>query len=1080
MKHLLLTFVSVLLICTTSTAYAQDRRISGQVTSPGGGSVLRGVSVQVKGTSRSTQTDSDGRYSILVPTGPDVSLVFSYLGFLEKEVSANAPVINVVLEEDRRKLDEIVVVAYGTQKRESVTGSIASVSAEDIAKRPITNVMGALEGAAAGIQVNNTSGQPGAEPVVRIRGFTSVDPSNPNSSANNPLYVIDGAIFSGNYSDLNPGDIESLSVLKDAAATALYGNRASNGVIIITTKKGKGSAPRVNASVNQGFYSRGVNMYDRVGDRDYMEIMWKGYRNSLMTDNPTAYPTAEAAGAEASNTLISDILISNIYNVGTSELFDSNGKLNPNASIKGTIGEDLDWFKHIETIGHRQDYSINGNQGGPKSNIYYSAGYLDEKGYVKHTDFKRFTGRMNAEMTPVDWFKYGMNVGGSHQIQNTVPGSEDNSGSYVSPYYYGTHMSPIYTVYKHDPVTGEYVLDANGNKQYEEGSGVRAQNVGRHTIWENELNRDMSYRNTINGQVYFDVNFLKDFTFSVKGDLNVRNNDRHTYNNAEIGDGAGNNGRASRTNYRYKNYMAQQLLNWRKNYGRHNVTAMVGHENFYSNYNYLYGYKTNESFAGSTELINFTEITSLTDYQVDYRTEGYFGRSTYSFDDRYFAEASFRRDASSKFSPESRWGNFWSVGGSWLISKEKFFRNYLGKVNDLKLRVAYGEVGNDANADTYAYQALYTMSQNGGASALYKTQNEAPSLLWETSSSVGMALEGRLFNRVNFIAEYFDKRSQNLIFDVNMPLSAGATSTSSAVSTITQNIGSVSNYGWEFTVDADIVRNRDWRWNVGVNATLTKNKVVRLAEENREEGIISGNYRYAEGESMYSFWMYHFVGVDQLTGNALYELNPEADMDAAANYLVDINGTTYTTNTTYGIKSWQGKALPDVYGSFSTALSYKNITLSGLFTYSLGGKVYDNSYASLMSVSASPSAIHADVLKAWDGVPTGMTETSVDRIDPNGTPVVNYTLNTYNNTTSDRFLVDRSYFVIKNIALAYRVPEVYLNPIGVRSLSLNMGIENLASFTKLQGMNPQQNFSGSNSNAWITPRIVSFGVNIGL
>src|SRR5699024_6088497 len=354
-----------------------------------------------------------------------------------------------------------------------------------------------------------------------------------------------------------------------------------------------------------------------------------------------------------------------------------------------------------------------------------------------------------------------------------------------------------------------------------------------HTVWENELDRQRSFRNTLNGQLFADITFLKDFTFSVVGDLNVRNSEARSYNNAIIGDGAGNGGRASRSVYRYKNYTGQQLLNWNKSFGKHNVEALVGHESYSDQYNYLYGYKTTETFAGKEDFINFTEITRLYDYKHTYTTEGYLSRAKYNFDNKYFAEASFRRDGSSKFSKDSRWGNFWSIGGSWIISKEDFFD--LDFVNDLKFRASYGEVGSDQGVGRYAYHALYNIAQNANLAALYKSQNEANDLMWETSASIGASLEGRLFDRLNFNIEYFDKRSQNLLFDLNQPLSSGATSTGSAVSTITKNIGTISNNGLELTLDVDIIRNDDWLWNVGAKVTFMKNKIIILIEENIEK-----------------------------------------------------------------------------------------------------------------------------------------------------------------------------------------------------------------------------------------------------
>ena len=418
-----------------------------------------------------------------------------------------------------------------------------------------------------------------------------------------------------------------------------------------------------------------------------------------------------------------------------------------------------------------------------------------------------------------------------------------------------------------------------------------------------------------------------------------------------------------------------------------------------------------------------------------------------------------------------------------MISKEPFFESIADKVNMLKLRTSYGEVGSDAGISYYAWMPLYDMNQNGNASALFKSQNANKDLIWETSASVGAAIEGRLFGRANFMVEYFDKQSHNLIFDVNQPLSAGATSSSSAVSVITKNIGSVSNRGWEFTFDVDLVRTHDFRFNLGANATFMKNKVMKLPDENKENGIINGSKKIMEGHSVYDFWLPQFVGVDQMTGNALYL--PDTITYTAANpipaqYLTTINGQTYTTYTTYAKRDWSGSAIPDVFGSFSSVLSYKNITLAGLFTYAAGGKTYDNSYLSLMSMSGTPSALHKNLLNAWDGVPKDMTATSADRIAQNGIPVVDFFRSDKNNATSTQFLQNGSYLVVKNVNLSYKFSKERLSAINLRALSVGVSVENLYTRTKLRGMNPQQSYTGISDNAFVTPRILSFMLNVGL
>ena len=473
-------------------------------------------------------------------------------------------------------------------------------------------------------------------------------------------------------------------------------------------------------------------------------------------------------------------------------------------------------------------------------------------------------------------------------------------------------------------------------------------------------------------------------------------------------------------------------------------------------------------------------MTDITDYENNYTTESYLGRIRYNYADKYHVEASFRRDGSSRFHPDYRWGNFWSLGGSWVISEEDFIKD-INWIDMLKFRASYGEVGNDAGVGYYGYMPLYTIDQNGLQAALYKSQNAAENIKWESTASFGIAIEGTLFDRMNFSVEYFDKRSRDLLFDVNLPLSAGATSSTSAVSTVTKNLGTVSNRGFEFIADVDVIRNRNWRWNVGLNLTTLKNKIITLPEQNRENGLINGTKKYMEGHGVYDFWMYQFVGVDQLTGNSLYLPDLETytvDEIKEAGYLVQIGDKNYTTYTTYAKKDWSGSAIPDVYGSLSTSLTWKDFTLSGLFTYSIGGKVYDYSYASLMGVTTNPSAIHKDVLNSWQAAPEGMTEDSPNRIDPNGIPVINYELSSKNNAQSTRFLTDASYLVIKNIALSYSVPKKLVSQLDLNSLAINASIENLTTFTKRKGMNPQQSFSGTSNDMLVTPRIFTIGVSV--
>ena len=1095
MKRLALLIACLL---TASLAFAQVSTVRGTVVEEDGTAVI-GASVFVKDTNVGTITDLDGKFTLSGIPSSATTLVVSCIGMTTEEV-AIAPNVNVVLSPDSEALEEAVVtIAYGAAKRSSLTGAISSVSSEKLEMRPTSSVANALEGTVTGVQVAGTYGAPGTDPSIRIRGIGTVNGSS------SPLYVIDGVPFGGNISDLNPADIESLTVLKDAASAALYGNRASNGVILITTKQAKSGRMSVTFDIKQGVYERGIKEYDLMNANEFMEAEWMNLRNYRMSQGDDATAAAAYAGAN----LITDMLYLNIYNKADDQLFTADGKLVSDAKILNGYEGDLNWFDQAIRKGYRQEYNVSASTANEKADAYFSLGYLDEQGYLSNSAFDRFTGRASVNVRPASYMKIGLNLSGSHQSSLNTSGVGDGSSSYVNPFMYCRNIAPIYPVHLHDINTGNYILDASGNRQYDGGSYVDADGVAqstrnqyadRHVIWENELNSDETVRNTLDGIAYVDFYFLKDFTFTVKGDLNVRNNDNHTYNSAIIGDGKGNNGRAKKVVYRYKNYTVQEQLRWSHQYGDHGLQALLGHENYYYNYDYAYNYKTNEVFPGKGNLTNFTEMTDIDGYENNYRTESYLGRVRYNYQDKYNLEASFRRDGSSRFAKEARWGNFWSVGANWMISKEAFMQD-INWVNSLKLRADYGEVGNDSGAGYYGYMALYTANQNNNIGAYYLSQNSNYDLKWETGQSWGVGIESRLFNRLNLNIDYFDKRNKDLLFDVYQPLSAGATSSGSAESVVTQNLGVISNRGVEVEFDVDIFRNRDWLVNFGGNATWLKNKVVKLPEQNKD-GIISSPHKIVEGKDRYAYWTYLWAGVDQMSGQSVYVFNDEdyfitdnnaadgnvlygsaEDEDGNANTLMAegnyevINGVPYVWKTTYAKRDFHGTSLPDVYGSFNLNVKYKSLTLSTLFTYSLGGYIYDSVYSSLMSVTGTPSSIHRDAAKSWSGVPSGMTETSADRIDPNGIPEINYNTSTDNNATSTRWLTDASYLVLKNIALSYQLPKSWAKALEMQGIVVSATCENLFTLTARQGMNPQQGFSGSQGNYLTTPRVISGAVS---
>lgn len=1081
----------------TVSAWAQTT-VSGVVISSEDGLPIAGASVKVLGTSKGVVTDVNGKYSISVPSEGS-RLEISYVGMISRIVKSGQNV-RTELDIDAAGLEEVVVVAYGTQKKTSLTGAIQSVKSEAIEMRPTSSVTTALEGTVAGVQVNSTYGAPGTDPSIRIRGVGTVNGSS------SPLYVLDGVPFGGNISDLNPADIESISVLKDAASAALYGNRASNGVILITSKKGKMGKLNVSLDIKQGTYSRGVPEYDRADARQWMELEWQNLRNSRISGNGE---DAATAAAYASKNLIDEIVYLNIFNKPNDALFDANGKMAADASILPGYVDDLDWYDFGVRAGYRQEYNINANGSNDKADYRFSAGYLDENGYLKDSGFERFSGSVALNVRPVSWFKTGLQMNASHQNLTNTNGSSD--ASYTNVFMYARNIAPVYPVHLHDVTTGEYILDIFGNKQYDPGSYIdengnviltRNQYVDRHVFYENELNYDKTVRNTMNATAYIELNLPYGFNAIVKGNLNTRNSRNYTYNSAIIGDGKGSLGRSKREEYSYKNYTFQQQLTWAGEFGNHAVDALIGHENYSNEYNYLYGYKTNEIMPGWGNFTNFTSITSLDGADYEYKTESYLGRVRYNYADRYNVEASIRRDGSSRFHKDSRWGTFWSLGANWIISNEEFMKEYKF-VNYLKLRADYGEVGNDAGAGYYAYQALYTMEQNANKGALYLTQFPSKNLKWETGQSWGIGVEARLFNRWNLSMEYFDKRNKDLLFDVYLPLSSGATTSGSAESVVTKNLGTIVNRGFEVSTDVDVYKDKDWRVNVGANLTFIKNKVTKLPEQNKD-GIIDGTKYIMEGRSRYDFYIYTYEGVDSKNGYSLYKFNDgdaqgnsyrfELDGVKYGNWEVDktgeyvakeikgadlqnvvvIDGVPYSYVSNYAKKEFHGSAIAPVYGSFNFGVTWKQLSLNALFTYQIGGKVIDYNYQSLMQAGSTPSSFHIDALKSW--TVEDATETST--IWSGDVPVLDYNISSQVNTTSSRWLTSASYICLKNLNIGYQLPKSLVNKVQLQGVSVNVACENLFTKTARKGMNPQQTFTGVQYNYLVTPRVFSVGLNV--
>ncbi|WP_394993183.1 SusC/RagA family TonB-linked outer membrane protein [Emticicia sp.] len=1030
-------------------SFAQEKSVTGKVTADDG-STLPGVTVTIKGTTKGTNTDVDGNFRISVPNNG--RLVFSYVGFTSQEINVgNQSTINVSLMSSNETLNEVVVTTFGTAKKTSFTGSAATISAEKIGPRPITNIGQALAGVSAGVQATVGSGQPGTAPAIRIRGFGSI------SSSNDPLYVVDGVPYSASIANLNSDDIETITVLKDAASTALYGARAANGVVMVTTKKGAKGKNNISVRYTKGFNSRGLQEYERVGPADYYPLMWEANRNNFAyrVANPIAIATAST---NATNNLGS-IVGYNVYNVPFNQLVGTDGKLNPSATMIYSA-DDLNWEKPLMRQGNRDEINISFSGSAEKSDYFLSLSYLKDKGFLIRSDYDRYTARLNVNNQIKSWFKVGTNL--STTIIKSNQADADGNTNFVNPFFFSRGMAPIYPVYAFDPANpSTFLLNEDGTKKYDFGNlsalGLpnRPQNGGRHSLAETVLNQNFFRRNVVGGRGYAEISFLKDFKFTTNLGVDITNVNNITYGNPIVGDGAPA-GRATHIFENITSYNLSQLLNYNKSLGSHSIGVLLGHENYNETDNRLNGSRSGQILDGNIELLNFTTTTNLDSRRRDRRVEGYFSRINYDFNEKYFASFSARRDGSSKFYKDTRWGTFYSVSAAWRLDQEAFIKE-LPFISTLKLRGSYGQTGNDGDISRYAWQPLYDLGANNATEAgILQSSLGNRELEWESSNAFDIALEfGLLKNRINGTIEYFDRRSSNLIFDVPLPLSAG-------IITQTRNIGTMFNKGVELELDIALVRSKDFSWNINLNATKLKNQITKMPDASKE--IIQGTKKLKEGQSIFDFWLRDFNGINPETGVVEYR----AINFVPANSRITETGDTLTNVVSNARFHYNGSSIPLVSGAITNTIKYKGLSLSALVIYQLGGKTYDGAYASLMSTGYN-NAKHIDILNRWQN-PGDIT--SVPRMDAGRTADFD--------AASDRWLIDASYLNVRTVTLAYTIPSRASKKVFLENAQIYASAENFIILSRRNGMNVQQNFDGVTSNAFSPAKSIVLGVSFSL
>ena len=1020
----------IIVLSAGALALAQNKRISGTVKGVDG-KPIAGATVLVEGTSIGTTTNAEGRFSVQAPA--DGTLVVSFIGYASKSVNiAGKTRLGITLTEDTQAIDDVIVVAYGTAKKESFTGSVAVVKGEELEHRKVSNVTKALDGLAPGVQVTSGSGQPGSGTTVAIRGFGSINASS------TPLYVVDGIPYDGAISAINPDDIASISILKDASASVLYGARGANGVVLINTKKGNRNETNVELKINVGVSSRAIPRYETVGARDFMEIMYSAFYTDYGSN-------AVAQMASGSKRIFGSNEMYNPYDVPLAQLFTADGKVRDDAKLLW----DEDWLDEVtDNAALRQEYGASVSGGNEKTQYMFSLGYLNEDGVLKTTNFERYSGRLNVETQAKPWFAAGM---GANFARNSTNSSQTSASTTSNVFFSAQMMAPIYPVYQRDPETGDYLRDANGQKQFDYGSsrpsGQQTNFNSIATLYDDKY-AQTSY--SLSARAHMDFMGIGDhwsegLKFQLNFSTDYYNSQSMTYYNPFFGNAESVGGRIQKTNTTSLGYTFNQLLSYNRTFDRHNIDLLLGHEYYAYTTSDLSGHKTGLPGGGIYELDAAAVIVGTGSSTDEDRIESVFSRIGYSYDDKYYLSGSWRTDGSSRFARSTRWGNFWSVGASWRMSQEAFMRD-ISWLNNLTLKFSYGVQGNNSVGSYYAYQALYdTGSPNATLPGATINDVANEDLTWESNHNLNVGLEARLLDRIDLSFEFYNRKTTDML--LSYPLAS-----SSGFDSYYRNSGEMRNRGIEFAVTGRIFDRRDFQWSVTWMGSTVSNKVLKLTEDGKD--IIGSTQIIREGETLYSYYVARSAGVDPMTGEKMY-------------WATDKDGNDYITKSTTVAQANRviaGSRIPDLYGSLSTSLRWKNLDFSISTNYSIGGKNYDGVYYEFMSCYYTAQAKHKDMLRAW-------------RKPGDVTDVPKYTIGETPIVTDDK-LVDASYFSIKNITLGYTLPRRWTSKIGFKAARVSASVDNLCIFTHLKGMDPQYSLTGGTSYAYAPTRTVSFNLDL--
>lgn len=1176
-KRLITTLLVLLTIGVQ--AFAQSA-VSGKVTDEAGEPCV-GANVLIKGTTTGTMTDLDGNYS-LTDVRKGAILVFSSIGYTSQEVRlGSSSVVNVVLKSDADFLNEVVIVGYGTAKRKDLTGSLTQIDNKLIASQNSSSATKALEGAVPGIVYASVDGQPGNDAGLRVRGLGST-----NVGASNALVIIDGVPAQGDnpLSNMNQEDIASITVLKDAASTAIYGSRGANGVILVTTKRGDSGRTKISFQARAGWNTVGSYKVGQVDNAaGIYEYLWQSIYNSYRYGVNGAGPALnketgeyytnignpnvshDAAAEFASQHLFNYIGLNDsfgrnmlgnymAYNVpgatytpdGTGSsasstmtgayLVGTDGKINPNASL---LYDDT-YADALLKTGFRQQYDLSASGGSDKEDHYLSLGYLTDPSYVPNSRFERITGRANINVNLFKWLKVGANVGYTRSRTNyqgtywAARNSGSNQGN-ITRYVNG--HTPIVPFYAHD-AEGNYIYDKNGDKvrNYLYNStysplGQTGNNYGSTDIMyamDNDIREDLT--STLNTRTYIEIPFLDHFTFRTDFAYDKINRTTTVYYNGTTGRAASIGGYFGKRMNDIEVMNLQHRLTYNQDFGKHHVDAMALFEdsdweqqtvNWGSADEFIPGFLAAGNFVGRYYGAGSAPTPGY-GHDIE-RMRSWLGRANYIFADKYYVSGSVRRDGSSKFRKENRWGTFWSVGAGWRFTEESFMQDLRdGWLNNGKLRASYGVIGNQNGIGryqtyrTWGYSTTYQTTNNGtgrptgdsyklSMGGLVNTQ-----LTWEETKTFDVGLDLTLFNRIDLTFDWYNRVTGNSQF--NQPVSYLAM----GQTTLPRNIAELTNRGIELDINADIIRTKDIRWNVAFNITHYTTKLTDLPDDAipaHAEGLPDGTwednqgswasaggsqqnanvYLRGIGRDWFNLYMYKYAGIDQSSGLPMYfHRVTEADHAAGKYKDTEVGGSVKTTNYANASKYEVGSAIPTFQGGFNTSFSYKNFYVNAQFAYQIGGKFFSRNYAEYL-YNVVDAQMYRMMFVSKDVKGNTWTPNNTGA----GFPMQWYPAgeNSYFSGTSanggnwsftDESLFSASYLRLKNLTLGYNVSKSLLNKLRIDKVVSNIKVfassDNLFILSAAKAIDPTMSASGgyNDVDSYTFPNMRTYTIGINL